>query len=208
MQEAIPCHLVGVIIVSQTQNDFFLPPLRIRITPNVKDRIQFPRDLEGRPRLGGIYLGAVQGPERTYCHIYRTTLPHRLHIICYHRHHCHIIRTLFLILIFPDPPLRWNACIHQNPPPRHGTVLRIKVWVHTVSLLPHKYTCNHLSLCLNPPLLLNPSCLTLPWGNAGASSRVRSGAVKNGIFRGGLIVEGNGSVGSVVAIIVFHIVGF
>ena len=47
VQEAVPYHLGDMIIGSQTRNDFVLLPFRPRIDPNVRDRIQFPRGLEG-----------------------------------------------------------------------------------------------------------------------------------------------------------------
>ena len=48
VQEAVPYHLGDVIIVSRTRNDLTPPPpLGIVIATNVKDWIQFPRDLEG-----------------------------------------------------------------------------------------------------------------------------------------------------------------
>ena len=53
VQEASPYHLGDVIIVSQNRNDFVILPLGLRIAQNVKDRIRFPRDLEGYPSLVG-----------------------------------------------------------------------------------------------------------------------------------------------------------
>ena len=47
VQEAVTYNLGDLIIVSQAQNDFFLPLLGLGIDPNVKDRIQFPQDFGG-----------------------------------------------------------------------------------------------------------------------------------------------------------------
>ena len=47
VQEAVSYYLGDVIIVSQTRNKFILLPLGFRIAPNVKNRVQFPRNLEG-----------------------------------------------------------------------------------------------------------------------------------------------------------------
>ena len=110
-------------------------------------------------RLGWVYLGAVQGPEQTSCERSRTTLPH---LICCHRCHFFVLRTRVCIILRPSNPLHWNTRIHQNLPPRHGTVLCRQVRVHPVIFLPHKDTCNFPSLCWNPPLLGNPHrCRTI-----------------------------------------------
>ena len=105
VQESTPYHLSYVIIVSHSRNYFVLLPLRIRIAPKIKDRIQFPQDLERYPSLGGTYLGTVQGPEQTSCKISCTTLPPHLHIICCRCLNVCLLHTRFFILLCPSPPL-------------------------------------------------------------------------------------------------------
>ena len=164
------------------------------------------------PSLGSVYLGSVQGPEQTSCQISHTTIPPRLHILSYHSCHRHILRTQVHILLRPSPPLCWNTCIHQNTPPRHGTLIHRQVRVRPVSFIPHKDIRNRLSLWGNPPLLQNPQICRLiaintpPWDGAGSGSGIS--ASKNGGVWGGFSVEGYGSVSSVIAIIVVYIVGF
>ena len=76
------------------------------------------------PSLGGIYIGAVQVPEQTSCHIFCTAIPPHLHLLFYHHPHHHLLHTKVFIHICLSSPLCWNTCIHQNPPPRYSNVLR------------------------------------------------------------------------------------
>ena len=90
------------------------------------------------PSLGEIYLGEVQCPERNSFQRSHTTLPPCLHLLRYNFRYCRLLFTWFHIFLCPSPPLCLNTCIHQNPPPRYGTVLHRPVPVHPVRFIPYK----------------------------------------------------------------------
>ena len=73
-----------------------------------------------------------------------------LHLLCYHS--C-LIGTQVCILLFQSPSFCSNTCIHQTPPPLHGTVVCRNVQVHPLSFLSHKYMSNRLSFSVEILLL-------------------------------------------------------
>ena len=167
-------------------------------------------------QIRGIYIGVVQYPEQIYCQKSHTTLPLCLNLISYHCGYHFLIHTWFCILLWPSPPLLWNTRTHQNPPPPYGTVLCRQVWVHTVRFLPNKDMRNHLFLCWNNSILINNHrrcfiAIKTPPPPQGDVSAVASGSAISGGGSGawgGLFVEEDWLVGSIITIIIVYIVGF